>query len=73
MTSFEKITAEEVAVQHQLLIDLLLHTASLGNAELRDDFARSIDKMSVGLSEKGLDTSLLDDASANLRQQNNKS
>jgi hypothetical protein len=72
MTDFRGLTAEEVAAQHQMLIDLILHVMSQGSDDLRERFAQSIDKRIVGRAEQGLDTTILADAAASLRRRNDE-
>ena len=72
MTNFRDIAAEDIAVQHQWLIDMILHVMSQGSAELREQIACSIDRMVAALGSEGRDTTLLADAAASLRRQDDE-
>lgn len=60
MSIFKNLTAEEVAVQHQLLIDLLLQAVcSLGDGA-RQSVVDSVQKAIALSRECGSDTSVLE-------------
>lgn len=68
MGIFKNLTAEEVAAQHQLLIDMLLHVLCTLGGDNRQGAAASIEKMIAGFQETGKDTTILEFSLSSLTQ-----
>lgn len=69
MTIFKNLTAEEVAAQHQLLIDMLLHALCGNSDKTRETVAKAIEQMVAGYRETGHDTTILEFTLSGVRQQ----
>lgn len=69
MTIFKDLSAEDVAAQHQLLIDMILSVMSMNDDALRQRIADSIDKMVDLYGQDGRDTTILTATAASVRRQ----
>lgn len=69
MTAFRDLSAEDVATQHQLLIEMLLYILLHGDKGLLEQAANSVDKSIALMRDENQDTSILEYTASFLRSQ----
>lgn len=72
MRLFSNLTAEDVANQHHVLLDMILYVLAQGSSDLRSEIATSVEKMITMFEKEGMDSTILSATAASLRQQHDE-
>lgn len=68
MSIFKNLTVEDIAIQYQLLIDLLLQIACANGDDVRKALVKSVENRIAHAREAGMDTTILEVTLSGLTQ-----